>query len=58
MSTVPWKFREGQTVPEYYNRPPRQYEDYTPPELSGQLEINVGQQVIGSMDNSSLMEDL
>lgn len=58
MSTVPWKFREGQTVPEYYNRPPSADVDYALPELSGQLEINVGQQVIGSMDNSSLMKSL
>ena len=57
-SNVPWKFAEGQSVPEYYNRPPKPGEDYTPAELSGQLEINVGQQVIGSIDTNILMGDL
>ena len=57
MSTVPWKFAEGQSAPEYYNRPPSADVDYSLPELSGQLEINVGQQVIGSIDNNLLMEN-
>lgn len=56
-STVAWKFAEGQSVPEYYNRPPSADVDYSLPELSGQLEINVGQQVIGSIDNNLLMEE-
>ena len=56
MSTVPWKFAEGQSVPEYYNRPPSADVDYSLPELSGSIEVNASEQVLGEFDTTYFMQ--
>jgi hypothetical protein len=50
-STVGWKLADGESEKvEYYAKEPEAGVDYDLPELSGQLTIEVGQQVLGALD--------
>ena len=56
-STVDWKYAEGEAEKaEYYAKEPIAGEDYNLPELSGHIEVNASEQVLGEFDTTYFMQ--